>query len=88
MHLDIFLGALIVIHIGCIIAWFFGLSGLGLEILSVGMWLVILLVAWMAGWQVVRRANENRHPCPTMYHNVYSTVSQFTQPTFPTTILA
>ncbi|RDW57300.1 hypothetical protein BP5796_12750 [Coleophoma crateriformis] len=50
-HFDAFLGACVVIHAGLIIAWFFGLSGWGLELTSIAMWLAILGVAWIAGWQ-------------------------------------
>lgn len=32
-------------------AWFFGLSGWGLELTGIGMWLAILGVAWVAGWE-------------------------------------
>jgi len=51
LHFDIFLGACIFIHAGLIVAWFFGLSGWALELTSIGMWLAILGVAWIAGWQ-------------------------------------
>jgi len=50
-HLDAFLGSCVLIHIGLIVAWFFGLTGWGLELTSIGMWLAILAVAWVAGWQ-------------------------------------
>jgi len=33
------------------VAWFFGLSGWGLELTSIAMWLAILGVAWIVGWQ-------------------------------------
>jgi hypothetical protein len=50
-HLDTFVGSCVLIHIGLIVAWFFGLTGWGLELTSIGMWLAILAVAWVAGWQ-------------------------------------
>jgi len=50
-YLDAFLGVCVLIHAGLIVAWFFGLSGWGLELTSIGMWLAILGVAWIAGWQ-------------------------------------
>ena len=34
-----------------IVLFFFGLGGLGLEITGFGMWLLILGVAWIAGWE-------------------------------------
>ncbi|KAF2446709.1 hypothetical protein P171DRAFT_429676 [Karstenula rhodostoma CBS 690.94] len=51
LHFDIFLGTCVLIHAGLVVAWFFGLSGWGLEITSIGMWLAILGVASIAGWQ-------------------------------------
>jgi hypothetical protein len=50
-HLDAFLGACVLVHAGLIVAWFFGLSGWGLELTLIAMWLAILGVAWIAGWQ-------------------------------------
>ncbi|KAF2683241.1 hypothetical protein K458DRAFT_487958 [Lentithecium fluviatile CBS 122367] len=50
-HFDAFLGACVLIHAGLIVLFFFGLSGWGLELTSIGMWLAILGVAWIAGWQ-------------------------------------
>ncbi|KAE9376140.1 hypothetical protein N431DRAFT_464190 [Stipitochalara longipes BDJ] len=50
-YLDAFLGSCVLIHAGLIVAFFFGLSGWGLELTSIGMWLAILGVAWIVGWQ-------------------------------------
>jgi hypothetical protein len=33
------------------VLFFFGLGGLGLELTGVAMWLLILGVAWIGGWE-------------------------------------
>ncbi|KAF2724461.1 hypothetical protein K431DRAFT_300785 [Polychaeton citri CBS 116435] len=50
-HFDFFLGFCLIIHVLLIVLFFFGLGGLGLELAGIGMWLLILGVAWIAGWE-------------------------------------
>lgn len=50
-HFDAFLGFCLVVHSLLIILFFFGLGGLGLELTGIAMWMLILGVSWLAGWQ-------------------------------------
>ncbi|EXJ72737.1 uncharacterized protein A1O5_03884 [Cladophialophora psammophila CBS 110553] len=50
-YFDIFLGVCLLIHAGLIVAWCFGLTGWVLEVAGIGMWLAILGVAFIAGWE-------------------------------------
>ena len=50
-HLDVFLLACAVIHVGLIVAHFFWHSGWGLQLCWLAMWLAIFAVAWITGWQ-------------------------------------
>ncbi|KAK6442430.1 hypothetical protein LTR95_001338 [Oleoguttula sp. CCFEE 5521] len=50
-HFDAFLGFCLVIHAVFIVLFFVALGGLGLELAGIGMWLAILGVAWVAGWE-------------------------------------
>ncbi|KAI0108103.1 hypothetical protein F4814DRAFT_426833 [Daldinia grandis] len=50
LHLDIFLFASALIHIGSIIGFFTGMGNLGYIIFWYGMWLLITAVAWVSTW--------------------------------------
>ncbi|KAM0714727.1 hypothetical protein Q7P37_009744 [Cladosporium fusiforme] len=71
-HFDAFLGFCLLVHALLITLFFFGLGGMGLGLTGIALWLLILGVAWIAGWEPSVKNPTNRRnwymQVPTVTH--------------------